>query len=234
MEKFIDIKSKPLKKVIKSTKDGINVTYMSNLLDENIANKYFRILEKKLKYNSAKESEIKIYGKSFKIPREQVAYGEPDTYYKFSGIKVKAKSWNMDDYINNDDDSDIVVCKVIQNIKKKAEEFSGKKFNFVLINRYKDGNSYISYHADDEDQLGDKPCIVGVSLGEPRDFLFKHKDPLFKPKTLKENEVPICQKLDNGSIVIMEHPTNKYWKHSIPKRASVKKPRISLTFRVMG
>lgn len=240
MDKFIKIKKeKPVKKIIKSKKDNIDVTYMPNLLDDNTSSKYFRILEKKLIYNSAKDSTIKIFGKSIKIPREQVAYGDHGIYYEFSGAKINARSWSITDAINssstlNTDQvlNNILICKILQNIKKKVEEFTGKKFNFVLINRYKDGNSYIGWHADDEKQLGDRPYVVGVSLGEPRDFQLKPKD--FVPKDFKSAELPINIKLESGSIVVMEHPTNDSWKHSVPKRSRVKNPRISLTFRMMN
>lgn len=42
--------------------------------------------------------------------------------------------------------------------------------------------------------------------------------------------------LANGSIFGINHPTNKYWKHSIPKISTTKcdSARISLTFRVIN
>jgi alkylated DNA repair dioxygenase AlkB len=75
--------------------------------------------------------------------------------------------------------------------------------------------------------LGDEPHIVGISFGAERDILFK--------KDTAPSELKGTQKINlhNGSLVAMIHPTNKHWKHSIPKRAKVKKPRISLTFRYM-
>ena len=41
--------------------------------------------------------------------------------------------------------------------------------------------------------------------------------------------------LENGSLLQMKAPTQQFWEHSIPKRNSIKKPRINLTFRyVLG
>ena len=208
-----------IQKNISSLTDKINVHYSANFLNQHNADKYFNIFEDKLKYNSKEESKIKIYGKEIYIPRKQVAYGAPGTYYTFSGLRVDAISW---------DDKNDIVCRVIRNIKHKVEKFTGKKFNFCLINRYEDGDQYIGYHHDDEKELGDEPTIVGVSLGSEREVLFQAAKliPEFHDKT-------ISLPLSHGSIFVMYHPTNEYWKHSIPKRANVKKPRISLTFRYL-
>ena len=203
-----------------SLSDQINVHYYANFLTNHKADKYYAILEQKLTYNSAEESKVKIFGKEHLIPRQQVAYGDPGTYYSFAGIKVEARPWN---------DKDDIICRILKNIKHKVELFTGYKFNFVLINKYKDGDQYIGLHKDDEKELGDAPTIVGVSLGAVRDVTFKATDviPTTFPNTLS-------LELEHGSIFVMYHPTNQYWKHSIPKRAHIKKSRISLTFRTLN
>lgn len=199
--------------------DNFNVYYCPNFLDKRKADKYFNILENELKYNSKEESKVKIFGKEFYIPRSQVAYGDQGTHYSFAGTKVNAKSW---------DDKNIL-CTVLKNIKHKVEIFTGKKFNFVLINRYKDGNQYIGYHSDDEKELGKDPTIVGISLGAERDFMFKPRK--FIPENISSNfEI----NLGHGSLVSMNPPTNDFWYHSVPKRAAITKPRISLTFRYIN
>lgn len=203
---------------ITSLIDNINVHYKRDFLDQKTANKYFSILEDKLVYQPKEESQVTVYGKKHYIPRKQVAYGEPGLYYSFSGVKVPTKDWN---------EKDNIVCTVLRNIKHKVEVFTGKKFNFVLINRYADGNDNIGYHCDDEKELGDDASIIGVSLGSERDFKFKAKKDFYPQKL----ESDLTMVLHHGSIVAMNDPTNKYWMHSIPKRSSVKKPRISLTFR---
>lgn len=208
-----------MKTVIKSDVDKIHIEYVPNLFTKEKANKYLKIFEKEIEYNSDEESMIMIHGKKMKIPRKQVAYGKPGTYYKFSGIKVMAKSW---DNLEND-----IVCRCMHNIRRKVEKATGLKFNFCLINRYEDGDQCIGYHKDDEKQLGATPSIAGISLGAERDILFK-KDTL--PTDLDGVQKI---KLENGSLVTFLYPTNQHWKHSIPRRAKVKKPRVSLTFRYM-
>ena len=202
---------------IASLVDNFNVHYKPDLLDKKKADKYFAILEDKLTYNSAEESQVTIYGKKHNIPRKQVAYGEPGLSYKFSNVTVPTKDWHEKN----------LVCTVIRNIKHRVEVFTKKKFNFVLINRYADGSDNIGYHCDDEKELGEDASIIGVSLGAEREFKFKAKKD-FYPQKLDSDMTFI---LHHGSLVAMNTPTNKYWQHSIPKRMGIKKPRISLTFR---
>ena len=194
------------------TATNLKVSYKSDFLSKEKADKIYRILERSLVYNTEEESKVVVFGKEHSIPRKQVAYGDEGTFYKFAGSTVYAKSWHD----NNN------VCRILRNIKKQVEEFTGEEFNFVLINRYKDGHDCIGHHQDDERELGDKPTIVGVSLGVQRPIIFKPY------KFLADN---ITLDLEHGSIFVMHHPTNDHWTHSIPKREKIKTPRISLTFR---
>jgi len=205
-------------KSIASFKDNLYLLYRDNFIAKDKADIYFNIFEKKLEYNPQEESFVIVAGKKHNIKRQQVAYGDTGTFYEFSGNVVHAKSWDSDD----------IVCKLLKSIKKKVEVMSGEKFNFVLINRYNDGNDTIGYHSDDEKDLVEYASIAGVSFGQERDILFKEKN--FVPKI----KSPVSLQLDHGSLILMKYPTNGYWKHSIPKRAGAKKPRISLTFRKMN
>lgn len=64
--------------------------------------------------------------------------------------------------------------------------------------------------------------IACISLGADRDFILKHK----------ENGNKHIIKLEDGSLVVMRGRAQQVCKHSIPKRAKVINPRISLTFRI--
>lgn len=201
---------------IESDVDKINISYKPNFISKGTSDRYFKILNEEVQYNSEEESKIEIFGKKISIPRKQVGYGDEGTYYSFSGVKVIAKSWDENDN----------VCIMLKDVKKRVEKFTGLTFNFVLINRYENGDQYIGYHRDDEKELGSEPNIVGVSFGAEREIYFKpHK---FIPHKMKD---PTKLKLEHGSVFVMHHPTNVHWKHSIPKKSTIKTPRISLTFR---
>jgi len=55
------------------------------------------------------------------------------------------------------------------------EALPGSYFNSVLLNRYKTGSDYVSWHADDEALSGPTPEIASVSFGCERDFLLRKK-----------------------------------------------------------
>ena len=195
-----------------SLKHGINFIYNKHFLTQNEAHYFYQQLNTHLIYNSKEKSSIFIHGKYVQIPREQVAYGDSGTFYEFSGNKVTTKRWNSDN-----------VGKLLLVLKNKVEIQTGRVFNFVLVNKYKDGNSYIGYHSDDERNLYPKSSIVGISLGGCREFQLK----------CKSDDYVITEKLHHGSLVEMNYPTNTYWRHSVPKRTKINQPRISLTFRCM-
>lgn len=107
----------------------------------------------------------------------------------------------------------------------------GHKFNFVLVNRYNDGNDHMGEHRDDEADLVPKSAIASVSVGQARDFIFRHRDA--RGSGAKRKIDPVKFELSHGSLLIMNHPTNVYWFHSLPVRKKVICPRINLTFRQM-
>lgn len=202
-----------------SPQDNMFLIYYKKFIPTNIANKFFELFEQHIQYNSVDQSKIKIFGKSYEIPRKQVAYGEKGTFYNFSGIKVDAIDWNQD----------TPLCNALIKIKLAVSKHFGYDFNFVLINRYADGNDHIGYHADDEDDLFEMCPIVGVSFGAEREFKFKNSASGENFRFGKKTSLV----LNHGSCLSIQYPTNKFWKHSLPKRVGIKSPRVSLTFRVM-
>lgn len=199
--------------VFNSLSDKLFVTYIRSFISHQQALLYFNIFETHIVYNSDSASKVIVAGKLHAIPRKQVAYGDPGTSYTFSGLKVNSIDWSRND----------PVAIILKELAIRLGKMYGKNFNFVLVNRYENGHQCIGTHSDDEADLGKNPTIVGISLGAERDFILHSK---FSAKTH-------TIKLHNGSLIVMSHPTNSSWKHSVPKRLKVKKPRISLTFRQM-
>lgn len=108
------------------------------------ADKIFDALVDQVEYDF--NSRVVIFGKSIPIPRKQAGYGDIGTTYSFSGTTVRARPW----------------IPILSDIKKDVEKATGKKFNFCLVNYYKNGSEYIGYHKDDERDLGDETmdCII--------------------------------------------------------------------------
>lgn len=160
------------------------------------------------------QNEVKIMGKLRKIPRRQEAFGDEGLSYNFSGVSVAAKPW----------------MPVLKKARDVLAESLAMDFNFVLVNRYKDGQDHIGEHRDDEKDLVPGSPIACLSFGQERDFVLKHKDSRGKDAKRKDIK-PIQLALQHGSLLVMCHPTNTDWYHSLPIRKKALCPRISLTFR---
>ena len=91
-----------------------------------------------------------------------------------------------------------------------------------MLNLYRNGNDKVSWHSDDEPELGLNPVIASVSLGSMRRFDLKHKDSPTEKLQLE---------LSPGSLVVMKGGLQHNWLHQIPTQKRIKEPRINLTFR---
>jgi hypothetical protein len=103
---------------------------------------------------------------------------------------------------------------------------SGARFNTCLLNLYEDGSRYVGWHKDDERGLGDDPEIASASFGGTRDFQLREAG----PGSAAGGGRKLCVPLGNGDVLIMRGTLQRYWQHTVPKRARGV-ARISLTFR---
>ena len=94
-------------------------------------------------------------------------------------------------------------------------------FNGILINKYKNGEEYISAHSDDEKNLTDVGVVI-LSFGATRKLRIKDKST--KKKVL---DVPLV----SGEIIQMLGDFQKQFTHEIPIEKKVKEERYSFTFR---
>lgn len=97
--------------------------------------------------------------------------------------------------------------------------------------RYKDGRDHIGEHQDDEKDLEPDAPIASLSLGSTRDFIFRHKSVKQKLKYQPPNTDKLKIELKHGTLLVMNHPTNSHWYHSLPVRKTVVGVRINMTFR---
>lgn len=179
-----------------------NVLYMVNFIDDPQATELYQNLRQNLSW---RQDSIKMYGKSVKIPRLQAWYGDPEAKYTYSGLDMTPMPWN----------------DALMNIKYDLEELCDTRFNSVLANFYRDGQDSMGWHADNEPELGEKPVIASVTLGQARDFDFRHN--------VTGEKVRFT--LQNGSLLLMKGSTQRYWQHALPKRMRANCGRINLTFR---
>lgn len=113
-------------------------------------------------------------------------------------------------------------------MKEIIEKSTGEQFNAVLCNYYENGEAGMGWHSDKERELGETPTIVSVSLGQERDFAFRHRKDVVNQK----NPPKLVQfRLTSGSVLVMRGTTQKYFEHSLLQNKSLTGQRINLTFR---
>jgi alkylated DNA repair dioxygenase AlkB len=150
---------------------------------------------------------IVVRGKTYPQPRLTAWYGDSGANYTYSGILLEPLPW-----------TDALI-----DIKNRVEEIAGTDFNSVLLNYYRNHRDSMGLHSDDEPELGRRPTIASLSLGEERTFILKHKT----RKALGSVRI----KLASGSLLLMKGETQHCWKHGIEKEKRPCGPRVNLTFR---
>lgn len=110
-------------------------------------------------------------------------------------------------------------------------------FKFTNDLRYATGLDYAGEHRDDEKELDADAPIASLSLGAARDFYFKHGSARGGRKNNNpakgEKAAPprVNLVLEDGMLLLMNPPTNKFWWHGLPVRKKCQEVRINLTFR---
>jgi len=191
------------------------VEYKDDFLPPEIHEGAMERLLSEVQFCTDEESAIMMMGKRVNVPRKQVGYGDIDTAYRFTGVDVEAKDWSEEK------------TPTLHAIKEFVVKTLGFPVSYVLLNLYRDGSDYIGWHSDDEKDLDPKFPIISLTLGAARPFRFRHKvSGQVYEGILKDN-----------SLVLMNPPCQRMYKHSLPKKDGktngVKKPRLNLTFRVM-
>ncbi|XP_078106818.1 DNA oxidative demethylase ALKBH2 [Sander vitreus] len=192
--------------------EGLDCDY-ALLFSKEEAHQLFKQLEEEVVYSTGEEAKVQLFGKVHNIPRKQATYGDAGLTYTYSGVTRLACPWTP----------------TLEYIRDAVTKTTGQTFNFVLVNRYKDGQDHMGEHRDDEKELEPLCPIASVSLGAPRDFIFRHRDA--RGKQSHRQIKPVKLELAHGSLLLMNSPTNTFWYHSLPVRKKISLPRINLTFR---
>ncbi len=185
--------------------EGYEILLFKNLIS---VKESYKIYNKLLNTIEWRQDSLNFGGKKVLIPRLQAWYGDPDASYKYSGLKLHPKPWT----------------KTLLEIKELVEFHAIHKFNSVLINYYRNGKDSMSWHSDNERELGQNPLIASISFGQTRKFSLKHNED-------KSKKLDMC--LDNGSLLIMPKGLQEICKHQLPKQPNLTSGRINLTFRMV-
>jgi alkylated DNA repair dioxygenase AlkB len=150
---------------------------------------------------------LRIAGRQVAVPR-RVAFHGPFPY-SYSGIVHPART----------------LPPVIDALRTRIEETAGHPFNTVLMNLYRSGSDSVSWHSDDDYPHGGHPAVASLSLGGARRFRIAHK---------RRPAERYAIDLTPGGLLIMAGNSQRDYRHSLPKSAKDRGPRINLTFRFMA
>jgi alkylated DNA repair dioxygenase AlkB len=153
-----------------------------------------------------RQEDILIFGERKRVPRLVAWHGEPGTAYTYSGTVHEPLPWTSE----------------LQQVRQRAEELTGHRYNSVLLNLYRDGRDGMGWHADNEPELGPEPAIASLSLGATRRFKLRHR---------RVRATAVTLDLAHGDLLLMAGRTQQAWVHAVPKTARPVAERINLTFR---
>lgn len=164
-----------------------------------------RMLDRLWKELSWRQETITLYGRRVRQPRLTAWCGDPGAVYRYSGLTLEPLPWHPE----------------LLKLRDRLERKLGGAFNSVLANAYRNGGDSMGWHADDERELGARPVIASVSLGEERRFLLRKRGDN-RSKGLV---------LEHGSLLVMKGDCQRNYQHSLPRTARDIGLRINLTYR---
>jgi alkylated DNA repair dioxygenase AlkB len=153
------------------------------------------------------------FGRQFSIPRLQAWYADAGLRYRYSDNLIKTRPWP--DYLLD--------------VRKRVEQACGCFFNSVLLTCYRHGEDSVSWHADDERELGPNPVIASLSLGAARTFYVRPKPE--SAQSLQSGLQPFSLCLQHNDLLLMKAGCQRHWQHAILPEAGLTAVRINLTFR---
>jgi alkylated DNA repair dioxygenase AlkB len=177
-------------------------TYLPELFDSQSSAMHLDALVHELDWETQR---FAIYGRNLPMPRLIAMYGPAG--YRYSGVDHPARP----------------LTARLDAIMAVVQAASGRRFNSVLANLYRDGNDSIGWHRDSDYAHGGHPDIASVSFGAVRRF------------QLRERPGPVQAWIDlePGSVLLMTGEAIARWQHQVPKTARALGPRVNLTFRHM-
>ena len=145
-----------------------------------------------------------IYGRTMPMPRLIAMYGPVG--YRYSGVVHPPRA----------------LTPRLDAIRRRIEEATGRRFNSVLANLYRDGRDSVGWHRDSDYAHGGQPDLASVSFGATRRFELRDAAGLRAHVDL-----------DGGSLLVVRGDAVARWWHRVAKTARPVGPRVNLTFRHM-
>jgi len=151
------------------------------------------------------EQRFTIYGRTMPMPRLIAMYGPVG--YRYSGVAHPPRP----------------LPPRLDRIRRRVEDVTGRPFNSVLANLYRDGRDAVGWHRDSDYAHGGQPDIASVSFGATRRFELRDRD----------GRARAGMDLESGSLLLITGEAVSRWWHRVAKTSRPVGPRVNLTFRHM-
>lgn len=145
---------------------------------------------------------IRLFGKAVLVPRLIAWFGDPGICYRYSGIDHIARGWPQE----------------LDAVRERICRECSADFNFVLLNRYRDGADSMGWHRDDEPALSGP--VASLSLGASRRLRVRVAG--------RSDSLPLD--LGHGALLIHE----RHLPHALIKTRRRVGERINLSFRTVA
>ena len=164
-----------------------------------------------------RQRSLRFAGREVAVPRLTAWVG--DHPYTWSGHREEPAPWGP-----------------LHALRTRVEQETGHHFNGAMLNLYRSGEDSISWHADDEPELGPTSAvaIASVSLGVTRRFQLRRRE---------EGSKILSIDLSSGSLLFLGPGSQSDWLHRVPKSPSphpspvslfagqTRQDRVNITFR---
>ncbi|MBV8643312.1 MAG: alpha-ketoglutarate-dependent dioxygenase AlkB [Candidatus Eremiobacteraeota bacterium] len=175
--------------------DHGDVTYVPEFIDRDLADALVRELSADTQWRA--DSRV-MYGKRVLVPRQTAGRGEK-----------MPQPWTP----------------ALTVVRAMVERHTGTAFDYVFLNRYRDGRDAVAWHGDRDGTRDARLVVASLSLGATRAFQLRPK----KDSGLRHD--PITLDVAHGDLVIMRGDTQLYWEHRVPRDARITGERLNITFR---
>lgn len=162
------------------------------------------LLERLIAELDWEQQQFTIRGRTVPMPRLIAMYGPAG--YRYSGVVHPPRP----------------LPARLDAIRRRVEAASGRRFNSVLANLYRDGSDSVGWHRDSDYPHGGQPDLASVSFGATRRF--ELRDGTGARASID---------LEDGSLLLMTGDAVARWWHRVGKTRRTVGPRVNLTFRHM-
>lgn len=187
-----------------SDDSALQMCYIPNFLAPPMADALLRCLRDEIRWNTER---VQRFGRWHAVPRLVAWCGEPHVDYRYAGRAHHCEDW----------------FAPLLPLRARLLEALQATFNFVLLNRYRDGADAMGWHADDEACLGCEPLIASISLGTTRRLRVRARRSDHPPSTAIE--------LQHGSLLLAWGNSQRDYQHCLVRTRRAVGERINLTFR---